>query len=179
MPNRRNFLQQSAAVLNTLGQGVCIVDITGRLMWQNRIMASFGPAVLEQVCHVGHAPATDAMPCLYDGPLGDEPGMYATLEEGPHNLWWNMQRFKWNFLPLQNENKIQIVKFDPNPKGGGDIAEQVSRIVQKARDGSEVRRWRINNAWPKVYVPGEWDNEGNANVIEKLTLAIDSYELEE
>ncbi len=38
--------------------------------------------VLEQVCHVGHAPDTDAMPCLYDGPLGDEPGMYAMATPG-------------------------------------------------------------------------------------------------
>jgi sarcosine oxidase len=38
--------------------------------------------VLEQVCHVGQAPATDAMPCLYDGPVGDEPGMYAMPTPG-------------------------------------------------------------------------------------------------
>jgi sarcosine oxidase len=38
--------------------------------------------VLEQVCHVGHAPATDTMPCLYDGPIGDEPGMYAMPTPG-------------------------------------------------------------------------------------------------
>ena len=38
--------------------------------------------VLEQVCHVGHAPATDVMPCLYDGPLGDEPGMYSMPTPG-------------------------------------------------------------------------------------------------
>lgn len=38
--------------------------------------------VLEQVCHVGRAPRTDAMPCLYDGPLGDEPGMYAMPTPG-------------------------------------------------------------------------------------------------
>jgi sarcosine oxidase len=38
--------------------------------------------VLEQVCHVGHAPDTDEMPCLYDGPMGDEPGMYAMPTPG-------------------------------------------------------------------------------------------------
>ena len=38
--------------------------------------------VLEQVCHVGRAPATDSMPCLYDGPQGDEPGMYAMPTPG-------------------------------------------------------------------------------------------------
>ena len=38
--------------------------------------------VLEQVCHVGNAPATDNLPCLYDGPIGDEPGMYGMPTPG-------------------------------------------------------------------------------------------------
>ena len=38
--------------------------------------------VLEQVCHVGDPGVTDAMPCLYDGPVGDEPGMYAMPTPG-------------------------------------------------------------------------------------------------
>jgi sarcosine oxidase len=38
--------------------------------------------VLEQVCHVGHAPDTDHLPCLYDGAQGDEPGMYAMPTPG-------------------------------------------------------------------------------------------------
>ncbi len=39
-------------------------------------------AVLEQVCHVGQAEHTDGLPCLYDGPIGDEPGMYAMPTPG-------------------------------------------------------------------------------------------------
>ncbi len=38
--------------------------------------------VLEQVAHVGRAPATDDLPCLYDGPMGDEPGMYGMPTPG-------------------------------------------------------------------------------------------------
>ncbi len=38
--------------------------------------------VLEQVCHVGDAESTRFLPCLYDGPLGDEPGMYAMPTPG-------------------------------------------------------------------------------------------------
>jgi len=45
------------------------------------IAVEFRP-VLEQVCHVGSAPQTDDLPCLYDGPLGDEPGMYAMTTPG-------------------------------------------------------------------------------------------------
>ena len=32
--------------------------------------------MLEQVCHVGRDSATDDLPCIYEGPIGDEPGMY-------------------------------------------------------------------------------------------------------
>ena len=72
---------------------------------------------------------------LYNGARDyDEAGMYATLEEGPHNLWWNMQRFKWNFLPLQRQNKLAILKFDPDPKQPSDISEQVTHIVEKAKE---------------------------------------------
>ena len=45
------------------------------------IDVTFAP-VLEQVCHVGNAPAPDMLPCLYDGPLGDEPGMYGMPTPG-------------------------------------------------------------------------------------------------
>ncbi len=45
------------------------------------IAVPFRP-VLEQVCHVGIPPGTDSMPCLYDGPMGDEPGMYAMPTPG-------------------------------------------------------------------------------------------------
>jgi sarcosine oxidase len=38
--------------------------------------------VLEQVCHVGRGSDTDGLPCLYDGPSGDEPGMYAMPTPG-------------------------------------------------------------------------------------------------
>ena len=53
----------------------------GALLPQVGVELSFHP-VLEQVAHVGRAPATDAMPCLYDGPSGDEPGMYAMPTPG-------------------------------------------------------------------------------------------------
>jgi KaiC/GvpD/RAD55 family RecA-like ATPase len=70
--------------------------------------------------------------------------MYATLEEGPHNLWWNMQRFNWNFMPLQKENKLQIVKFEPDPEGKTGLSEQVSQIVRKAEE-MEAKRLVIDS----------------------------------
>lgn len=41
--------QQSAALLNTMGQGVCIIDTTGRLLWQNSSMGGISSQVIEQI----------------------------------------------------------------------------------------------------------------------------------
>jgi phage tail-like protein len=49
-------------------------------------------------------------------------------------------------------------------------------IVQQDRDGSELRRWRLNNAWPVKFVAGDWDNEADENVIESVTLTYDFFE---
>jgi phage tail-like protein len=49
-------------------------------------------------------------------------------------------------------------------------------IVQQDRDGSELRRWRLNGAWPVKFVAGDWDNEADENVIESVTLTYDFFE---
>lgn len=43
-------------------------------------------------------------------------------------------------------------------------------IVQLDRDGSELRRWTLEQAWPTKFVAGEWDNEADEAVIEQLVL---------
>ena len=73
------------------------------------------------------------MEYLYNGARQGEPGVYITLEEGPHNLWWNMQRFKWDLIPLEREGKLKIYKFEPMPELASNPKEQVARIVDKAR----------------------------------------------
>ena len=77
---------------------------------------------------------------LYNGAKEyDEPGVYITLEEGPHNLWWNMQRFKWDLLPLERGNKLKIYKFDPMEEMKDNIADQTKRIVDKAKQMNAKR----------------------------------------
>ncbi len=63
-----------------------------------------------------------------------EPGMYITLEEGPHNLWWNMQRFKWDLLPLERKNLLKIYKFEPEKSMKNNIEEQINKIVDKTKE---------------------------------------------
>jgi sarcosine oxidase len=53
----------------------------GRLLAELGITLALHP-VLEQVCHVGRASDTDDLPCLFEGPMGDEPGMYAMPTPG-------------------------------------------------------------------------------------------------
>jgi phage tail-like protein len=50
-------------------------------------------------------------------------------------------------------------------------------IVQQDRDGSTLRRWTINGAWPVKFVAGAWDNEADENVIESVTLTFDYFTL--
>lgn len=43
-------------------------------------------------------------------------------------------------------------------------------IVQLDRDGSELRRWTLEEAWPTKFTAGEWDNEADEATVEMLTL---------
>lgn len=46
---------QSSQILNTLGEGVCVVDAAGRCLWANDQMRNFPPEVQERVCQTGCA----------------------------------------------------------------------------------------------------------------------------
>ncbi|VVB66862.1 Circadian clock protein kinase KaiC [Candidatus Norongarragalina meridionalis] len=74
------------------------------------------------------------MQYLYDGAKNhQQPGVYVTLEEGPHNLWWNTQRFKWDLLPLEQQNMLRIYKFEPTAEMKDNLEEQTRKIVDKAK----------------------------------------------
>ncbi|MEM9021008.1 MAG: response regulator [Planctomycetota bacterium] len=50
LPLERAIVSDKASVvLNTIGEGVCIVDVNGRCAWSNRKMRSYPPEVFEQV----------------------------------------------------------------------------------------------------------------------------------
>ena len=51
-----------------------------------------------------------------------------------------------------------------------DYAKNVD-IVQLDRDGSELRRWTLESAWPTKFSAGEWDNSSDEATIESVTLA--------
>ena len=63
----------------------------------------------------------------------------------------------------------QIGLVDNAYKRNGDV-------VQLDRDGSELRRWGCTGLWTTKFVAGDWDNESDENVIEKATLALDTFD---
>lgn len=48
-------------------------------------------------------------------------------------------------------------------------------IIQRDRDGEIIKRWSIFGAWVKEYTPGDWDNNSDDVVIEKIVLAYDFF----
>lgn len=51
--------------------------------------------------------------------------------------------------------------------------------IQRDRDATVLRTWALAGAWPRVFIAGAWDNEADENVIESMTLALDTFEKRE
>lgn len=75
----------------------------------------------------------------------------------------------WNWMKDVADMSAQVGLVDNDYKREADM-------LQMDRDGSELRRWTLSNVWPNKFVAGEWDNEADENVIEKLTLTLDSFD---
>lgn len=84
--------------VDTSGDAVVVRCADGRTFRADVVVLASGPGaeallrplgvdiefdpVLEQVCHVGRGSETDDLPCIYEGPIGDEPGMYGMPTPG-------------------------------------------------------------------------------------------------
>ncbi len=114
--------------MNRVKTGIPGLDdlIEGGFPESSSILLSGGPGVGKSIFCLQY---------LYAGAKQyNERGIYVTLEEGPHNLWWNMQRFKWDLLPLEKQNLLKIFKFEPNMDMKNDIEGQTRRILEKAKE---------------------------------------------
>ncbi len=50
LPLERGLVaQQSSLILNTIGEGVCIVDLEGKMAWSNNKLQGYPPSVIEQI----------------------------------------------------------------------------------------------------------------------------------
>jgi phage tail-like protein len=70
-----------------------------------------------------------------------------------------------------------VVRVSANSGLPSPFYKRVVDVVSLERDGSVLRRWILSGAWPTKFVAGEWDNDADENVIEMVTLAIDTFDL--
>lgn len=75
----------------------------------------------------------------------------------------------WNWFSSCISLTSQLGLKEPDLYRNGDIS-------QLDRDGTELRRWGLTGLWPTKFVAGDWDNEADENVIEKVTLALDTFD---
>lgn len=64
-------------------------------------------------------------------------------------------------------------------RNGGALPADIKRnldVVQLARDGSEVKRWTVYQAWPTKFKAGEWDSTSDEVVLEEITLCYEGFD---
>lgn len=67
-------------------------------------------------------------------------------------------------------------------QNGGEIDAKYKKtidVVQLDRDGTELRRWTLHDAWPTAFVAGQYDNTADANVMESVTLTYKWFDTED
>jgi phage tail-like protein len=70
----------------------------------------------------------------------------------------------------------QVVKLTANMGVNTPTYKRPVDIVQLDRNGAVLRRWTLQNAWPKKITVGEWDNGSDENAMEMVVLAFDSFD---
>jgi phage tail-like protein len=67
-------------------------------------------------------------------------------------------------------------------QAGGQIDDKYKKtfdLVQRDRDGSELRHWTIVDGWPIKFVAGAWENSADGNVMESVTITMKYFECED
>lgn len=65
---------------------------------------------------------------------------------------------------------LQVIDAAANAGQPDETYKKNVAIVQRDRDGTELRRHNLVKAWPKKFVYGSWDAKAEENVMEELTL---------
>lgn len=72
---------------------------------------------------------------------------------------------------------LDVVKVSANSGLPTPFYKRQVDTIQLDRDGSILRRWILNDAWPTKMVVGDWDNGADDNVVESCTLTFDTFDL--
>jgi phage tail-like protein len=71
---------------------------------------------------------------------------------------------------------LEVVTMSANSGLVDDEYKRSVEVIQLDRNGNVLRRWVLDGAWPTKMVVGEWDNDADENVVESVTLAIDTFD---
>lgn len=65
---------------------------------------------------------------------------------------------------------ISVVNAGANTGLSEPLFKRHADLVQLDRAGLITKRWTLFDCWPKGFTAGEWDNNADENVIEKLVI---------
>lgn len=104
LPLERGLVgEKSSLILNTIGEGVCIVDADGRCSWSNKRMRAFSPAVVEHVRRICMQALT--IFTSQSGPIGDS----AQPRSKKFTFQVEERYFEMICSPVIGEDKVQQV----------------------------------------------------------------------
>lgn len=133
LPLERGLVgEKSSLVLNTIGEGVCIVDADGRCSWSNKRMRSFKPEVAEHVRRI----CAQAMSIFRNqsGPLPADLSVGATRSK-KFTFQVDSQYFEMICSPVVGDPPPQ----DRDAETGSD-ARQVHQVVAVVWDATSGKR---------------------------------------
>jgi phage tail-like protein len=101
-----------------------------------------------------------------------EGGLIGVADQAPGKLKWTPVTLT---IGATNNNELYewwllVVDAAANAGEPDDAYKKNVAIVQKDRDGSELRRHNLTKAWPSKFVFGSWDANAEENVMEEITL---------
>jgi DNA-binding response OmpR family regulator len=121
LPLERGLVGERASmVLNTIGEGVCIVDADGRCSWSNRKIRSFAPEVMERVKQI----------------CGQARTLFGAAPGGPVADLNQQRSKKFNFQV--GERYFELIA-SAVIDGGGKV-QQVAAVVWDATGGKRLQQ---------------------------------------
>jgi phage tail-like protein len=71
---------------------------------------------------------------------------------------------------------LDVVKMSANTGLIDNEYKRSINLIQLDRDGSVRHRWICDGCFPIKFVAGDWDNEADENVIESITITMDTFD---
>ena len=130
LPLERGLVgEKSSLVLNTIGEGVCIVDADGRCSWSNKRMRGFSPEVVEHVRRI----CAQAMTIFQSGSSPLSPEIMASMPRS--------KKFTFQVADRYFEMICSPVIGSPSTDGGSNNGkvQQVVAVVWDATSGKRLQ----------------------------------------